>query len=141
MIRQLSKELDFAYEQNGSLVLCFDEKDRDKLEELLHRGEQNGVEDLRIVEREELLKLEPEIGDQVVAALYVPTGGIVCPFGLTIALAENAAVNGVEFYLGTKALMFRSWHHIRHGQCRCLPSRFPRRYPYSVPALPSSADT
>ena len=44
MIRQLSKELDFAYEQNGSLVLCFDEKDRDKLEELLHRGEQNGVE-------------------------------------------------------------------------------------------------
>ena len=65
MIRQLSKELDFAYEQNGSLVLCFDEKDRDKLEELLHRGEQNGVEDLRIVEREELLKLEPEIGDQV----------------------------------------------------------------------------
>ena len=42
MIRQLSKELDFAYEQNGSLVLCFDEKDRNKLEELLHRGEQNG---------------------------------------------------------------------------------------------------
>ena len=31
MIRQLSKELDFSYEQNGSLVLCFDEKDRDKL--------------------------------------------------------------------------------------------------------------
>ena len=107
MIRQLSKELDFAYEQNGSLILCFDEKDRDKLEELLHRGEQNGVEDLRIVEREELLRLEPEIGDQVVAALYVPSGGIVCPFGLTIALAENAAVNGVEFFLGTKVTGIR----------------------------------
>ena len=110
MIRQLSKELDFAYEQNGSLVLCFDEKDRNKLEELLHRGEQNGVEDLRIVEREELLKLEPEIGDQVVAALYVPTGGIVCPFGLTIALAENAAVNGVEFYLGTEVTGIEKIH-------------------------------
>ena len=102
ILRQLSRELDFAYKQNGSLVLCFDDKDRNKLEELLHRGEQNGVEDLRIVEREELLKLEPEIGDQVEAALYVPAGGIVCPFGLTIALAENAAVNGVEFNLGTK---------------------------------------
>lgn len=110
MIRQLSKELDFAYEQNGSLVLCFDEKNRDKLEELLHRGEQNGVEDLRIVEREELLKLEPEIGDQVVAALYVPTGGIVCPFGLTIALAENAAVNGVKFYLGTEVTGIEKIH-------------------------------
>ncbi len=110
MLRQLSKELDFAYKQNGSLVLCFDEEDRDKLEELLHRGEQNGVEALRIVEREELLKLEPEIGDQAVAALYVPAGGIVCPFGLTIALAENAAVNGVEFFLGTKVTGIEKIH-------------------------------
>ena len=101
-MKELSKELDFPYRQNGSLVLCFDEKDRDKLQELLKRGEQNGVEELRIIEREELLKLEPEIGDQVVAALFVPTGGIVCPFGLTIALAENAAVNGVEFFLDTE---------------------------------------
>lgn len=41
--------------------------------------------------------MEPNITDQVVAALYAPTGGIVCPFGLTIALAENACDNGVEF--------------------------------------------
>ena len=101
-MKELSRELDFPYKQNGSLVLCFDEKDRDKLQELLQRGEQNGVEEMRIIEREELLRLEPEIGDQAVAALFVPTGGIVCPFGLTIALAENAAVNGVEFFLDTE---------------------------------------
>ena len=41
--------------------------------------------------------MEPNVTDTVVAALYAPTGGIVCPFGLTIALAENAADNGVEF--------------------------------------------
>lgn len=35
----------------------------------------------------------------MVCALHAPTGGIVCPFKLTIALAENAAVNGVEFHL------------------------------------------
>ena len=33
----------------------------------------------------------------VVAALYAPTGGIVCPFNLTISLAENTNINGVEF--------------------------------------------
>lgn len=102
MMKALSEELDFPYRQNGSLVLCFDEKDRAKLRELKERGEANGVEELRIIEREELLKLEPEVGDGVVAALFVPTGAIVCPFGLTIALAENAAVNGVEFYLNTE---------------------------------------
>lgn len=96
----LSKELDFSYKQNGSIVLCFDEKDRGRLEELKARGEENGVEGLRIIEREDLLEKEPNIGDDAVAALYAPTGGIVCPFGLTIALAENAFVNGVEFKFG-----------------------------------------
>lgn len=102
-MKALSRELDFPYKQNGSLVLCFDEKDRSRLEELKRRGEQNGVPDICILNRNEVLALEPEVGDKVIAALYAPTGAIVCPFGLTIALAENAAVNGVEFQLGTKA--------------------------------------
>ena len=93
----LSKELDFPYRKNGSLVLCFNDKETGKLEELKKRGETNGVEGLRILDRQELLSLEPSVGEQAVSALYVPTGAIVCPFGLTIALAENAAVNGVEF--------------------------------------------
>ena len=43
--------------------------------------------------------MEPALSEEVVCALHAPTGGIVCPFKLTIALAENAAVNGVEFHL------------------------------------------
>lgn len=96
----LSEELDFSYRRNGSIVLCFDEKEQHKLTELKERGEANGVEGLRILNRQELIELEPNVGDEAVAALYAPTGGIVCPFGLTIALAENAADNGVEFRFG-----------------------------------------
>ena len=66
---------------------------------MLERGKRNGVEGLQILDREELKALEPNISDEAVAALYAPTGGIVCPFGLTIAFAENAAQNGVEFCL------------------------------------------
>ena len=106
-MKALSEELDFPYKQNGSLVLCFDEKDRSKLEELKKRGECNGVPDIRILNREEVLSLESGAGEQVVSALYAPTGAIVCPFGLTIALAENAAVNGVEFQFGTKVKVIR----------------------------------
>lgn len=102
LMESLSRQLDFPFRQNGSLVLCFSEKDRDKLEELLEKGTKNGVEGLRIVEKEELRELEPNLSGQAVAALYAPTGGIVCPFGLTIALAENASVNGVEFHLDTE---------------------------------------
>ena len=61
MMERLSYELDFPYRRNGALVVCFDEKDKPRLEELLHRGEANGVEGLRIVAGEELHRLEPAL--------------------------------------------------------------------------------
>lgn len=99
MMETLSKELDFPFRRNGSLVLCFEEASRPKLEELKERGERNGVKGLEILSPGQVWELEPHISKDIVAALYAPTGGIVCPFGMNIALAENAAVNGVEFYL------------------------------------------
>lgn len=104
MMEELSKELDFEFIRNGSLVVCTREEDRRNLQALLENGIANGVEGLRIVEREELLAMEPNISDEAVAALYAPTGGILCPFGLNIALAENACVNGVEFKFDIEVL-------------------------------------
>ncbi|MBM7869668.1 glycerol-3-phosphate dehydrogenase [Clostridium pascui] len=102
MFDMLSKELDFPFKRNGSLVLCFDENDVDKLEELKVKGENNAVPGIEILNKEEVLKLEPSINENVVAALYAPTGGIVCPYEMTIAYAENAYSNGVEFKLNTE---------------------------------------
>ena len=102
MMPKLAEELDFPFIRNGSLVVCTEEKDRPKLEKLLKQGIENGVEGLRIVEREELTAMEPNISDHAVAALYAPTAGIVCPFGLNIALAENANTNGVDFHFHTR---------------------------------------
>ena len=97
LVRELSKTLDFHYRQNGSLVLCLDEAGLPALEELYQRGITNGVEGLRILTGEEARAMEPALSEQVTAALYAPTAGIVCPFGMTIAFAENAAANGAQF--------------------------------------------
>lgn len=97
---RLSKELDFPFQRIGSLILCFDEASLPELEKLKERGEANGVQGMEIIGRERLPELEPNIGPRVVAALSAPTGGICDPFEMTVALAENAAVNGVEFILG-----------------------------------------
>lgn len=94
-----SRELDFPFRRNGSLVLCFEESRMAKLEELKARGETNGVKGLAILTPQQVWEMEPHISRKIAGALYAPTGGIVCPFGMNIALAENAAVNGVEFYL------------------------------------------
>lgn len=103
MMEELSKELDFPFKKNGSLVICLSKDDMPKLQELYDRGRKNGVKDLKILSKEDVLKLEPNINEEVYAALYAPTGGIVCPFGLNIALAENATTNGVEFKFNTEA--------------------------------------
>lgn len=102
MMEQLSKDLDFPFKRNGSFVVCLDEDDMPGLQALYERGIKNGVKGLKILNKEEALAMEPNLSDQVYAALYAPTAGIVCPFSLNIALAENACMNGVEFKFNTE---------------------------------------
>ena len=104
LMEQLSKDLDFHYDRCGSLVLCMAEEDRPKLRKLYEKGVANGVKELRIIDREELVRMEPNVSDDAVAALWAPSGAIVCPFGLNIALAENAAANGAAFAFNTQVV-------------------------------------
>lgn len=97
MMPKLAEELDFPYRQNGSLVLCMEEASRETLDKLYDQGQKNGVKGLQILTGDQVREMEPHVSDSVVAALYAPTGGIVCPFNMTYAFAENAAVNGAEF--------------------------------------------
>ena len=102
MMDALSRELDFPFHRNGSLVVCTKDQDPALLSELLERGRKNGVPDLRILEREELFALEPNLAEHVSCALFAPTGGIVCPFLMTIAMAENASANGAVFRFNSR---------------------------------------
>ena len=103
LMEPLSKELDFEFQRNGSLILCFRESDLPKLQSLYEQGLANQVPDIRILDSRELHEMEPAVSDEAIAAIYAPTGGIVCPFGMNIALAENAAQNGVQFLFDTEA--------------------------------------
>ena len=102
MMDDLAKDLDIPFKRNGSLVLCLHEEDMPGLQALYDRGVKNGVEGLKILSAKEVLEMEPNVVDTVAGALYAPTGGIVCPFNMTIAFAENAYENGVEFKFDTE---------------------------------------
>ena len=103
MFDALARELDFPFKRNGSMVLCFDKADIGKLFELKEQGVKNGVQGLYVLEGYEAVKaMEPYVSESVVAALVVPNGGIVSPYEMTIAYAENAATNGVEFRFGSE---------------------------------------
>lgn len=98
MFDKLAEELEFPFRRNGSMVLCFDESQKGKLQELYDRGIKNGVPDMYIIEGNDKIKaMEPYVSEKAVAALVVPNGGIASPYEMAVAYAENAAENGVEF--------------------------------------------
>jgi len=102
MYRALTEELDVPYKKVGSLVAA--RKDGlPALQALCDRGIANGV-DVRIIGREEILALEPNIADDIEYALYAPEAGIVSPYQLTIAQADHAVVNGAEVRLEEKVI-------------------------------------
>ena len=101
LTKQLAKDLDFAYRNNGSFVVCFDKEDMPGLEKLYERGIKNGVEGLEIIDGDKAREMEPNLSKNICAVLYAKTAAIVCPFEMTIALGENAVENGAEVFLNT----------------------------------------
>ncbi|EIF6296603.1 NAD(P)/FAD-dependent oxidoreductase [Clostridium perfringens] len=98
----LSRDLQFPFKRNGAFILAFSDEEMKTLESLKENGEKLGVEGLEILTREEALNIEPNLNKEIVGVLNVKTSGIVSPYEMTIALAENAAENGVEFKLNSK---------------------------------------
>lgn len=99
MMRQIAAELGVKYQNNGALVIGFNEEDRPELEKLYRRGITNGVRNLRLIEEKELHELEPNVSENAICALYAPTSSIICPYELTIAAIGNAMDNGAELKL------------------------------------------
>jgi glycerol-3-phosphate dehydrogenase len=96
MMEQVAKELGVKYKKNGSLVVAFNEDDLETLKKLYEQGCNNGVKKLRLIDSEELHRLEPSLSANALGALVAPTGAIVCPYELNIASVGNAMDNGAE---------------------------------------------
>ena len=99
MMEQTCLDLGVKYKRHGSLVVGFNDDDKETLISLVKRGEKNGVEGLSVIDRERILEIEPNIGDEVTVALHAPTGAIVCPYELCMASVGNAMDNGAELRL------------------------------------------
>ena len=103
-MEELARELDFPFQRCGSLVVCTEEEDFPKLQELYDRGVKNGVKGMQILGSEEAFAMEPNLAEETKYVLHAPTAGIVCPFSMNIAMAENAYTNGIEFRFDTEVL-------------------------------------
>lgn len=93
----LCAELDVPYNKTGKLLVAFDESEMETLSRLVRQGETNGCKGLRLIGQEEVQRMAPNVGG--IGAMHSPNTAVFDPFLYTVALAENAAQNGVEFFL------------------------------------------
>lgn len=110
---ELCEELDVEHKKTGSWVVAFDATQRTTLEMLLEQGVANGCEGLKILEGDIVRSREPNLSDDIVAALWIPESGVLNPWEFTLAMAEVAVRNGVTFMPNTKVcgLTWRQDHY------------------------------
>lgn len=102
MIPKLSKELDFKFINSGTMTLGFKDEDIPVLKKLHENGIANGVPGVKLIGRDEILKIDKKANKDAIMALHAPSAGVVDPFELAIAFAENASENGVLIYRNQK---------------------------------------
>ena len=106
MWTQLAQELQFSFDRCGDYVVAIGEEELPKLDALFKRGKQNGVTGMSLISADEMRRREPLINPGVSGALFAQTGGMCDPFGVTLAAAEHAVLNGVEIRSNTECQGF-----------------------------------
>jgi L-2-hydroxyglutarate oxidase LhgO len=91
-----------AYKKIGKIVVAEDESEISWLKGLHEQGRKNGVDDLVLLSRAEVKKLEPNI--EAKAGLLSPSSGIVDSGALLRSLYSQAREKGVEFVFGTEVV-------------------------------------
>ena len=102
MFEKICEELDVPFKRIGSLVIASNEDEMGNLKEIYEQGIENKIPNMKLIDKEKVKSIEPNLNEEIIGALYAPTCGIVGPFELTIALAENAVENGVQLFLNCK---------------------------------------
>jgi len=91
---QLAAELNFGFSRCGTYVVAIGDEERETLKDEAAHGAANRIP-VEIISGDEMRRREPLVNPETTGALTCSAGGICDPWGVTIAAAENAVMNGV----------------------------------------------
>jgi sarcosine oxidase subunit beta len=103
ILQQLRDEFerDIEYEQKGGLVVINSEIEKKVLSQKAKEHQAFGIE-VQMLDTEETLKIEPFLSKGILGSTYCKLDGSINPIALTLAFAETAIKNGIDFYPSTE---------------------------------------
>lgn len=102
LLYELCERHDIAYKKLGKIIVASSEDEIIQLEKIYEQGRRNGVEDLMLLSRTELKKLEPNI--EARAALLSPSSGILDSYSLLKFFHSQASEKGAYFVFNTEVI-------------------------------------
>lgn len=100
----VAKALDLPILKSGALVLAWDEDQLAQLPELIEKARKNGVENVALLGREEILTREPGLSDTVVGGFEIPGEYLIDPWASAHAYLLQAIENGATLFRGAEVL-------------------------------------
>lgn len=105
VVKQLCEDLDVdLVKPLGSITVGFEESDLEKMKKTMENGIKNGIQGMKLLDQKELHEMEPHLNPDAKYGLFEPETGIINPFEYTVALVENAVINGAKVMLDTEVL-------------------------------------
>ncbi len=98
----IARELNVPFKKTGSYVVAIGDEEFNIVKKLYERAILNGVPEIEIIRKNEVLYKEPKVNQEVKGALWTPTTGVIDSFEAVVAACENALENGVKLLLNTK---------------------------------------
>ena len=102
ILYELCNKHSIGHRRLGKIIIAVDDGETKQLEALLNRGERNGVHGLKILDRQQVKQIEPNI--KAVAALFSPSSGIVDSHAMMRYFLGKATDGGVRVVYKTKVV-------------------------------------
>ena len=106
MLINFAKENNIPYKITGKLIVATEESDLKALDKLYQNGLKNGLKGIKLLERDEALKIEPYC-KSIIKAIYVPQSGIIDYLAVGFKLLEKFKKLGGSLKLNTELLSFK----------------------------------
>ena len=108
MYDRLHEELgmDVEYVREGNLRLCTSEEEIETMRQSVENQKKTGLK-LEMLDRKQVLEINPYVGEKVIGASYCPTDGHVNPLLVTYGFFKNSKSLGARFHSHEEVMEIR----------------------------------